>query len=49
MVLQDHVTNKNHYISNNTVPMATKPGRVVTYIKWLQPIDLLDPLVTWSC
>ena len=26
LVLQDHVTNQNHYISAKTVPMATKPG-----------------------
>ena len=28
---QDHVTNSKHYISTATVPMATKPGKMVTY------------------
>ena len=26
LVLQDNVTNQNHYISAKTVPMTTKPG-----------------------
>ena len=31
VVLLDHVTNKTYYIFTNTVPMATKLGRVLTY------------------
>ena len=30
-----HVTNKNHYTSTTTVPMATKLIRMVTYLKGL--------------
>ena len=30
VVLRDHVTNKKHHISNTTVPMVTKVGRMVT-------------------
>ena len=47
VVLWDHVKNWNHYISNTTVPMPTKLGRKVAYLKRLLPIKLLDPLVTW--
>ena len=35
MVLQDHVTNKNHYVSTIRLPMATKSGRMVAYLDWL--------------
>ena len=37
MVLQGHVTNENYYISNIRMPMATKLGRMVTYIDGLLP------------
>ena len=30
------------YISTTTVPMTTKPGRMMTYIERLPPIKLLD-------
>ena len=47
--LGDHVTNWNHYTSNNTIPMATGLGRMVPHLKRLPPVKLLKPLVTWSC
>ena len=33
------------YIFTTTVPMTTKPGRMMTYIERLPPIKLLDPSV----
>ena len=30
VVLRDHVTNENHYISTTTMFIATKRGRMVT-------------------
>ena len=47
MVLQGHLAGKNYYICTTRVLMATKPGSMVTYIKWLPRIKLLDPLVMW--
>ena len=41
MVFQGHVTHENHYISNTTVPMATKLAWMVTYLKQFSPIKLL--------
>ena len=38
LVLQSHVTIKNHYISTNIVPMATKFYWLVTFLERLQPI-----------
>ena len=29
--------------------MATKLGRILTYLEQFLPINLLDPLVMWSC
>ena len=29
--------------------MATKPGRVASYLDLPPPIKLLNPLITWSC
>ena len=49
MVLQDHLTIKNHYISTTTVSMAIKFGRMVTNLKMLLATTLFYPLVTWSC
>ena len=49
MALQDQVTNWKHNISTNTVPMATKLGRMVTNLEQFLHIMLLCPLVTWSC
>ena len=37
------------FYSTATVPMATKPGRMVTNLEQLLPIMLLYPFVTWSC
>ena len=34
---------------NTTVPMATRPGRVVTYNKKLPIIKLHNPSITWFC
>ena len=44
----------SYYIYTTTVPMATEIGRMVTYLKWLSPIKLpeplfIEPLVKWSC
>ena len=44
---QNHVTNENH-ISTTRVPMATKLCRMVTYLDWLLPLKLHDPLIMWS-
>ena len=33
---------------NTTATMATKLVRMVTYLKHLPTIKLLDPFVTWS-
>ena len=49
VVLQDHVTNKNHCISITRVPMATKLGRMMTSLDGLLPIMPHDPLITWPC
>ena len=49
VVFRHPVTNWTNYISNTTVPMATKLGRIVTYLGWLLPIMLPIPLVTWAC
>ena len=49
VVLQGHVKNKNHYISSTKVPMATKLGRMITYLDSLLPLKSQDPLITWSC
>ena len=35
---QDHVINLKHYISTTREPMATKLGRMVTYLDMLLPI-----------
>ena len=42
VVLEDHVTNQNHYISLTKVPI----GRMVTYIEGLLPIKSHDALIT---
>ena len=31
------------------MPMATKLGRMVTYLDELLPIKLHDPLIIWYC
>ena len=49
VVLQCHVTNKNHYISSTKVPMATKLDRMVTYFERLLTIKSFYALITWSC
>ena len=40
-------SNYKHYISTNTMPMATEFGRVVIYYKWLLPIKLHFLFITW--
>ena len=46
---QDHLRNYNHYISITRVPMATKLGKMITYLDWLLLIKSHDPLISWSC
>ena len=41
--------NHNKHISNTTMPMATKLGRVVTYPEEHPPITSREHLITWSC
>ena len=41
--------NKKHYLSTNTMPMATKLGRVVTYNEESPSIKSQDPMITYSC
>ena len=48
VVLWDHVTNWNHYISITTVPMATKLGRMVTYLDGLLSIKSHELLTKLS-
>ena len=47
-----HVTRSHDkiipFISTTTVPIATKLGRMVTYLEQLSPVKLFDPLVMWS-
>ena len=49
VVLQDHVTNKNHYISIRRVPMATKLGKMMTSLDGILLIMSHDHLITWPC
>ena len=49
MFLQAHATNKTHCISTTRVPMATKLGRMMTYLDGLQLIKPYDPLITCRC
>ena len=49
VVLQDHVTKQNHYISTIRVPMATKLGRMVTHLDELAPTKSHHLLITWFC
>ena len=47
--LQDHIANYKYCISTNTVPNATKLGRMVTYHKGIPPILSHDSSVIWPC
>ena len=47
VVLRDHITHQNYFISTATVPMATRLGRMVTNFEGLLYI-LLDLVLTWS-
>ena len=47
MFLQDDETNWNHCISNVTVPIDTRLGRMVIYLEGLIPIELPHTFVTW--
>ena len=38
MVLQDHITNWNHYLSNSAVPVTTKITKFVTWLDGLPSI-----------
>ena len=43
VVLQDQVTNQNHYISTISTSMAPKLERIVTYIYFFLPLK-----ITWQ-
>ena len=45
---QDHLTNWNHYISTNTVPVTTKRNRVVTKFERLLSIIFFPNSTLWS-
>ena len=45
---QNHVTQQNHYIFTNTLPMITKLDRMVIYLDGLLFIKSHDPLIMWS-
>ena len=49
VVLQDHLTNENFYICTTRVSMATKLGRMITYLDGLLATEAHDPFITWSC
>ena len=49
VVLQDHVTNQNHYICTTTLPITTKLGTMVNYVGGFLTIKPHDPFNTWSC
>ena len=49
VVLQSHMTNKNHYISSTSMPMATKLGRMVAYFERILTIRSFYVLIMWSC
>ena len=38
-----------HYISTTATFMATKPGRMMSYLEWLLLIKSHDHIITWSC
>ena len=40
VVLQDQVTNQNHYISTISISMTTKLERIVTYIYFFLPLKI---------
>ena len=43
-----HVINQKHFISTTRIPMATKPGRVITYYEELPSIKPNEPLIMCS-
>ena len=43
-----HVTNVKPYICTSAIPMATKPGRVVTYYRKTIPTKTRERVITWS-
>ena len=49
IVLQDRLTNQNHYTSTITVPMSTKLENMLTYLDGLLPIKSHGPFIIWSC
>ena len=48
VIHKDHLTNQTHCISTTRMSMATKLGRMVTYLDDLLPIKSHDPLITQS-
>ena len=49
VILRNHMTNWNRYISTTTTPIATKLGRVVTYVKGILPKKSHCSWVTYFC
>ena len=48
VALESHVTNENHYISTNGMPMATRLDSTVTYFARLLTMKSVYALITWS-
>ena len=48
VVTWGYVTKWKQNTSSSVKPMATKPGRVVTYDKRNSPVMSDDPMITWS-
>ena len=46
---QNRVANLKHYISTVRVPIATKLGRMITYLDGFLPEKSRNPLIMWSC
>ena len=46
---QNRVANLKHYISTVRVPIATKLGRMITYLDGFLPEKSHNPLIMWSC
>ena len=49
VVLEGHMTDKNHFISTTRMPMISKFVRMIVYLHGLLPIKLHDPLITCPC
>ena len=49
VVLQKHVTNENHYLPTTSGSIATRLGRILSYLEQLPLIKLLNPMFIWFC